>query len=451
MRKIVLSIAIFLSIQGLAQNKDSLLQVFPSVKGEAERIRSLYAILDNPDPQKGLQYHKKLLAITRKQSDKAGEAYVTAHIGWAEYLAGNMATGAEIEFKALRMAEDAHSEQVLGWVYLFLGLYFSNDPSKAKSYLDKGLAASTAAGDYQTIGYELRAIANYYDVQGKTDSALYFNQRCIEVVTAHKLLQDMPEALVDLGYVNYKLGRKGLALEYYREALREPYIIGGDPKENADDKAAIYGALSNFYRSEGNLDSALYYARLRYQTVQNISFRYRMSAANSLWKSYVKINSDSALKYAAQYYSMKDSTFSAGKMQQMQALALLEEDRQQKISQERKHNLQYAAIALGVVVLTIFFFLFSHSVIANQRLIKYLGILALLIVFEFINLFIHPYLDKLTGHSVPIMLCIMVAIAALLIPLHHKLEHWITHRLVEKNKRIRLAAAKKTIAKLEGK
>ena len=29
-------------------------------------------------------------------------------------------------------------------------------------------------------------------------------------------------------------------------------------------------------------------------------------------------------------------------------------------------------------------------------------------------------------------------------------QHWITHRLVEKNKKIRLAAAKKTIATLEG-
>jgi hypothetical protein len=47
------------------------------------------------------------------------------------------------------------------------------------------------------------------------------------------------------------------------------------------------------------------------------------------------------------------------------------------------------------------------------------------------------------------MLGIMVCIAALLIPLHHKLEHWITDNMVEKNKKIRLAAAKKTIEQLE--
>jgi hypothetical protein len=36
------------------------------------------------------------------------------------------------------------------------------------------------------------------------------------------------------------------------------------------------------------------------------------------------------------------------------------------------------------------------------------------------------------------------------VPLHHKLEKWITRKMVEKNKKIRLAAAKKTIQQLEG-
>ena len=49
------------------------------------------------------------------------------------------------------------------------------------------------------------------------------------------------------------------------------------------------------------------------------------------------------------------------------------------------------------------------------------------------------------------MLCIMVAVAALLIPVHHQLEHWVKGRLVEKNNRLRLAAARKTVEQLENK
>jgi len=47
------------------------------------------------------------------------------------------------------------------------------------------------------------------------------------------------------------------------------------------------------------------------------------------------------------------------------------------------------------------------------------------------------------------MLVALVCIAALLVPLHHRLEKWATHKLVEKNKQVRLAAARKTIEKPE--
>jgi hypothetical protein len=72
-----------------------------------------------------------------------------------------------------------------------------------------------------------------------------------------------------------------------------------------------------------------------------------------------------------------------------------------------------------------------------------------LIVFEFINLFLHPFLAHATDESPLLMLTTMVAVAAVLIPLHHRIEHWVSHQLVEKNKKIRLAAAKKTLEQLQ--
>jgi hypothetical protein len=175
-----------------------------------------------------------------------------------------------------------------------------------------------------------------------------------------------------------------------------------------------------------------------------------MRALNYVWFAYQKNNKpDSALKYIQRYYTMKDSMSSGLKVQLIQTQLLAEEERQHSIEKEHKSNVQYAAIALGVLVLLILFFVFSHSIIANQKLIRFLGILSLLIVFEFLNLLLHPYLETATHHQPLFMLAIMVGIAALLIPLHHKLEHWITHKLVEKNNRIRLAAAKKTIEQLE--
>ena len=72
----------------------------------------------------------------------------------------------------------------------------------------------------------------------------------------------------------------------------------------------------------------------------------------------------------------------------------------------------------------------------------------LLIVFEFINLLIHPYIAHATVESPLLMLVIMVFIASLLVPAHHRIQHWVSNQLVEKNKKIKIAAAKKIIATL---
>ena len=95
------------------------------------------------------------------------------------------------------------------------------------------------------------------------------------------------------------------------------------------------------------------------------------------------------------------------------------------------------------------YLLLSRSFITNTKLIEYFGVVALLIVFEFLNLLLHPFLESVTHHSPVLMLLTLVCIAALLVPMHHKIEKWATKKLVEKNKQIRLAAAKRTVQQLD--
>jgi hypothetical protein len=62
------------------------------------------------------------------------------------------------------------------------------------------------------------------------------------------------------------------------------------------------------------------------------------------------------------------------------------------ITSERRQNIQYAIIALGIIIFIILFLLFSRSIVANQKLISFFGVLGLLVVFEFVNLLIHSWL-----------------------------------------------------------
>ena len=67
-------------------------------------------------------------------------------------------------------------------------------------------------------------------------------------------------------------------------------------------------------------------------------------------------------------------------------------------------------------------------------------------LFEFVA---SSFLESITHHTPVFMLLALVCIASLLVPMHHKLGKWATRKLVEKNKQVRLAAAKRTIEELE--
>ena len=166
--------------------------------------------------------------------------------------------------------------------------------------------------------------------------------------------------------------------------------------------------------------------------------------------------SDSTLKYLRLAMVIKDTIQSNKEESEIQNLVFEERlqkietaENEAKLKEERSHNLQYSAIAVTLIIFIIMFLLLSHSILVNESIIRFLGILSLLIVFEFINLLLHPYLGEFVHHSPILMLSMMVFIAALLIPLHHKLEHWITYKLVEKNTQIRLTAAKRIIEAAE--
>ncbi len=182
----------------------------------------------------------------------------------------------------------------------------------------------------------------------------------------------------------------------------------------------------------------------------------KLSAAGFLSQAYNKLHqSDSAFFYLSMESALKDSVFSQNNFNKIQSLAFneqirkIDEEAKQKVEEEQRHqNIQFSLIAFGIITFIVLFLLFSRSIITNTKLIEFLGVIALLIVFEFLNLLLHPFLERVTNHSPLLMLLALVCIAALLVPLHHRLEKWATNKLVLKNKQVRLAAAKKTIQQL---
>lgn len=257
-----------------------------------------------------------------------------------------------------------------------------------------------------------------------------------------------------MGRIHFEKGQNTLALEHYRISI--PYSKEANNDLRLSD---TFLDIAKVFEKIRQNDSALFYAKQSLLLAKEKGFTKQVRDAGRFLSSYyrnIRIQ-DSAYFYQDITKAANDSLFSQQKSRQFQTLAFDEKLRLQEIlaaelkdKKKRSNNLQYAGIAIGLITFIILFLLMSHSIIANQKLIRFLGVIALLIVFEFINLFIHPYLSHATNDSPLIMLLVMVCIAALLVPVHHRMEKWISHRLVDKNKKIRLAAAKKTITELEG-
>ncbi len=286
---------------------------------------------------------------------------------------------------------------------------------------------------------------------GQIDSAIFHLQNAYQ-----KFIQSKSEAMSlmynRLGDLQLKLDNKKLALEYY--------LLGTKSAKEYKNPRLLcfnYVSIANFYQKENRLDSSILYGTRAYELGKNKFLQQAQQAAKILSDDYSKLNqAENCLKYLRIAMSINDTMLSNKEEAEIKNLEFEErlqkietETEQAKLKLERSHNLQNSAIAAILVIFIILFLLLSHSVLVNETVVRSLGILSLLIVFEFINLLIHPYLGELVHHSPVLMLGIMVLIALLLIPLHHKLEDWITVKMVAKNKKIRLAAAKKTIAALE--
>jgi hypothetical protein len=182
-----------------------------------------------------------------------------------------------------------------------------------------------------------------------------------------------------------------------------------------------------------------------------------LEATDLLEKAYHAANRpDSAYLSLKEHSLLQDSLVNAealSKVESMRFSEQLKDKEEERIraeeATERSRNIQFGIIALIVITLAIFLLVFSRTAVVGAKAIKNLSLIALLLFFEFINLLLHPFLDRITNHSPILMLLCMAAIAGLLIPLHHRMEHLITNMLVSKNNRVRLEAARRTIEELE--
>jgi tetratricopeptide (TPR) repeat protein len=403
-------------------------------------------------PDSAAIFGEQALQLAKRLNYKRGVIQANTMITGINFVKGNYYRGIQVITENLRMGEEMKDQYVINFSLQYLtNLY--KDMGDYNTALQFSLRAKRIDDSVGLIRWETyRDIGNIYERLDRLDSALKYTQRSYELELSDNG-GNHPYPPFILGNIHRKSHNYELAMAYYHISLSRAlknYIY----KDVIDN----FNGMSKLFEETKKPDSVIFYSKeaLRYHGIVSYT-KGAQEAAAALAKTFrLAGNVDSSLKYFELSTTLKDSLYNQEKVMQVQNLAYGEQQHLKEIdeanakqAEERKHNLQYALIGIGLISFLILFFLLSHSIIVKTGLIKFLGIVGLLLVFEYFNLFIHPYLGRITDHSPIWMLLILVCLAALLVPLHHRLEKWITHRLAEKNKRIRLNAAKKTIADLE--
>jgi len=392
----------------------------------------------------------------KKNNDQLGADYAELFIASTFMFKDDGDIALKMIFPLLKKFEKEND--IYGQVrcYHLIGMSYSTSKSYDLSfkYLNKAIEVAIKNNYIKFLTVLYNDIGVVCFEAGNPNEGIIYAQKALQLDTKSNDLARLPISLSTVGE-NYIAAKSyDLALPFLRRAFQY------DKKQKFNSYTDVYlnNDMAEVFLGLNQLDSAVFYANKGAKKAMISNFRNeKLRSYNFLLEIYKrKNNHDSLNKYYPLIIKTKDELFNFKKLRSVENSNFAEQIRQRdietekiKIENERKNNLQYAFIALGIISFLILFLLLSRSIIVNEKWISFFGILGLLIVFEFINLLIHPFLEEVTHHSPILMLMCLVALASLLIPLHHKLEHWIKEKMTEKNKAIRLANAKKTVKDLE--
>ena len=444
---------------------DSLKQQLAAEKADSIKLQILWEIsnLNHYVSNDSMVFYAQqavLLNMKNRNSLPVGsEAKALSFLAGSLWWAGNYPDAKETYFKALKVAEPIGDTMLTAGIYVGIAMVNRNagDFRQALIYYTKAENLTRHNPDNDGLLGVLVDKGKSYEQLGILDSAYTYVQEAL--VMYYRKFQNknvygggLQSAM---GIIYSKMGKEQLAVDFFRQSIQ----LSSEINEYRL-LARGYCEYAEHFDRFNHRDSAIYYATKGLMIDRQFNLLVQqLQAATLLTKLYKQENKiDSAFKYQQLMIDTRESVFSNEKIIRLQTLEFNEQLRQQELAsektkseEERKQNIQYALIAISLVTLIILFLFLSRSFITNTKLISFFGVIALLLVFEFLNLLLHPFLERITHHSPIIMLLALVCIAALLVPLHHKLEKWTTVKLVEKNKATRLANAKKTIEKLEDK
>jgi tetratricopeptide (TPR) repeat protein len=202
-------------------------------------------------------------------------------------------------------------------------------------------------------------------------------------------------------------------------------------------KAQFYDKAGQFYWKKGDIAGAIaYYQKERLLGLAIGDIRVLRDCGLDLDSLFVlKGDFRSAYQYHLEYVHYGDSLRSLARATDLLKLEVDNDNRrrerqarEEEQDRERRHNVQYMGFTVGLVVLFISLVMMGWLAVPAS-VIRGLGFLSFIFLFEFIILLTDKQIAELTHDEPWKVLLIKIALAAVLLPLHHWTEHKVIHFL----------------------
>jgi tetratricopeptide (TPR) repeat protein len=386
------------------------------------------------NPAKGILTAQEAYNLAHKTNSKIEELHALGFMANSYNNIGNYNQALEMFLKQEVLAEKANIPASIASALMNIGIIYTqqSDYKKALPYYLKS-DSIIKANKLTKIEYNsFQNLGDLFDRLNKNDSALLYYNKAFQIAIEENNSEYLGGSYIGLGNCLIKLKDFQKGKLYYSLALEKLKVA-------KDDDLYCEGALNLAYVHllENQKDSALKLAWEVFHIAEKDSFPSRLKDACVFLSNIHKISGryDSALYYKEREIIIQAQTNSQEKVKAFQYKTFNEEIRQAELAEAKKKEAEERSKQLQLMLIGIFipiFFLltlFLSKKKIHVKAIKTLGIISLLLLFEYLTLLLHPFVVSITNHTPIFELLIFVCIAALLIPTHHRVEHWLIEKL----------------------
>jgi len=445
-------------------------------------LAGIYLVI--PDKEKALSYITQAFSLITTLGDDSLKA--EAHNMYGQvYMGKNENILALRNFlSALHIAEEMKDPGLMQSCYSKLSGFYSSieDYDKAIDYMMKSYeqfdGIKLKNTPYNRVIY-INAIGNLYAYKKNYDIAISYFERSIRMADSLKfstlkvpgyvsllnqyLRIDEPKKALDYlnspagGNLKQYLTNFGMASiidqaygvvysEMGQHDSARIYLERAKPMfENSTNelsKVSFYGQLASFYNKSGDKKKAIeYFLKVKEISERNGMLENIKRSAKYLDTLYKETgNLALAGTYNALYYQYKDSIETLKREKELTQVEAADEqqrlirtEKEKEEAKKRRNNIQYMAITIGIVGLFVALVVLGMFKVSGG-LIKAIGFFVFLLFFEFIFLVFKKNIYSITNGEPWKDLAFMIGLAAILVPLHHWLEHEVLKYLTSHNR-----------------